>query len=190
MPDQDVPALNRPRIERFLAAHGAEGMPHPGGTLLEHLVRVREQLAAWAAGPTVQAAGLCHAAYGTDGFAETLLDLADRDQLSALIGPAAESLVYFYGSCDRAAVYPRLGTAGPLTFRDRFTGAEYVPTDVELRGFMEITAANELDVLAHNPELAAKYGPSMRRLFTRARGLLSAAAWEACDRQTTDGHIS
>lgn len=53
-------------------------MPHPGGTLLEHLIRVRLQLAAWDAEPAIQAAGLCHAAYGTDGFGETLLALADR----------------------------------------------------------------------------------------------------------------
>lgn len=173
--------MDWPRIERFLAEHGAEGKPHPGGTLLEHLIRVRERLAAWGAAPEIQAAGLCHAAYGTDGFDETLLALADRDQLCALIGPAAEALVYFYGSCDRTAVYPRLGTPGPPAFRDRFTGAESAPADADLRAFLEITAANELDVLAHNPGLAAKYGPMLRRLFTRSRDLLSAGARVACD---------
>lgn len=183
MSDLDVLAPDRPRIERFLADHGAEGMPHPGGTLLEHLVRVREQLAAWGAEPAIQIAGLCHAAYSTDGFAQSLLGLGDRGRLVALIGSSAESLVYFYASCDRAAVYPRLGRGDPLTFRDRFTGTEYLPSTSDLRAFMEITAANELDVLGHNPESAAKYGPMLLRLFTRTRGLLSDAAWDACRSQ-------
>jgi hypothetical protein len=54
--------------QKLLRARGAGGLPHPGGTLLEHLSRVRAQLAAWGAAPAVQLAGLCHAAYGTDGF--------------------------------------------------------------------------------------------------------------------------
>lgn len=60
-------------IERFLASLGAATIPHPGGTLLAHLSRVRLKLAEWQASAEVQAAGLCHAAYGTDGFATSLL---------------------------------------------------------------------------------------------------------------------
>ena len=42
---------------------------------------------------------------------------------------------------------------------------------------------NELDVLAHNEDLAARYGKSLLALFTRGRDLLSAAAFDACQRQ-------
>lgn len=169
--------------ESFLRAHGAAAMPHPGGTLLDHLVRVQGQLAAWGADRDLRLAGFCHAAYGTAGFAPSLLAATERGELAAVIGERAENVVYLYGSCDRAALYPRLGGAQLPVFRDRFTGAESVPGDAELRAFMEITAANELDVLAHNPEIAARATPKLRELLARTEVLLSPAAREAYVRQ-------
>ena len=162
-------------IESFLAAHGAEGMPHPGGTLLEHLIRVREQLAAWQTSADVQIAGLCHAAYGTDGFAPSLLDLADRAVLADLIGDRAEALVYLYASCDRGATYPRLGTGRPPAFRDRFSGAEFDPPGDDLRAFLAVTAANELDVFIHNAELKRQHGAAFLRFLERLAPLLTPA---------------
>jgi catechol 2,3-dioxygenase-like lactoylglutathione lyase family enzyme len=47
---------------------------------------------------------------------------------------------------------------------------------------MEITAANELDLVEHDTGLAARYGPGLAGLFARSRGLLSAPAQEACTR--------
>lgn len=158
-------------------------MPHPGGTLLEHLGRVRGLLAEWGADPWIQAAGLCHATYGTDGFDEMLLPVAERAVLTGLIGGRAEALVYLYASCDRGVAYPQLGGVEPVTFRDRFTGAEHMPDAPDLRAFLEITAANELDVTAHNAELASRHGGALHRLFIRSGGLLSRAAQDACERQ-------
>jgi hypothetical protein len=171
--------VTREAGEEFLRARGAEGIPHPGGTLYVHLGRVADTLAAWGAPTALQLAGLCHAAYGTDGFAVALLDLADRAVLVGAIGAEAEALVYRYGSCDRGAVYPRFGRPVPVVFTDRFTGAESTPSDAEVRAFVELTAANELDVLAHNADLAEKYGGALLGLFTRARPWLSPAAWRA-----------
>jgi hypothetical protein len=161
-----------PAVEAFLRARGTARMSHPGGTLLDHLGRVRRQLAA-----------MCHAAYGTDGFDQWLLPVTERATLAGLIGDRAEALVHLYASCDRGAVYPRIGRDRPVVFRDRFTGREHTPPDADLRAFLEITAANELDVLAHNEELAERYGPGLRRLFARAGDLLSAPARQACARQ-------
>jgi hypothetical protein len=169
------------RAEALLRETGTAEIPHPGGTLLAHLRRVRELLAEWGASTPVQLAGLCHAAYGTDGFAVGLLDLGERARLVAAIGADAESLVHLYGSCDRSAVYPRLDRPEPA-FTDRFTGASWVPEQWLVRGFVEITAANELDVVLHNAELAAEHGPALRRLMGRARRHLSPAAaarWDA-----------
>lgn len=45
----------------------AEGIEHPGGTLLAHLKRVEALLASWEGRSALWAAGLCHAFYGTDG---------------------------------------------------------------------------------------------------------------------------
>ncbi len=64
--------------EDLLRATGAAGIDHPGGTLLDHLFRVRALLDEWGAPRDVQLAGLCHAAYGTDGFGVTLLDTTER----------------------------------------------------------------------------------------------------------------
>ncbi|MFF7190662.1 DUF6817 domain-containing protein [Streptomyces sp. NPDC008222] len=172
-------APDRPEITSFLAARGTDRMPHPGGTLLQHLVRVARLLSQWGADPDVQVAGLCHASYGTAGFDQALLSPTERPVLAELIGDRAEELVYLYASCDRGVVYPRLSDVRPVVFRDRFTGAEHTPPEPDVRAFLEITAANELDVLTHNAELAKRYGPDLYRMFADTRDLLSAAAWQA-----------
>jgi hypothetical protein len=170
--------MARDEVTRFLRAHGAGDIEHPGGTLLEHLRRVAGTLAAWGADEDVQLAGQCHATYGTDGFGTALLEVARRAELRQLIGARAEHLVYLYGSLDRAATYPRLGDA-TVVVRDRFTGQEHAPSEEDIRAIVEITAANELDVVEQNAELAGKYGPGLRRLFERARDRLSEPARRA-----------
>jgi hypothetical protein len=185
-----APARQRPltgktqeAIEAFLRDHGAGQMPHPGGTLLEHLRRVQRLLAEWGADPATQTAGLCHATYGTDGFAPALLPLTERATLVALIGEPAEALVYLYASCDRATVYPRIDDTAEIAFRDRFTGREHNPSSDDLRAFLEITAANELDVLEHNAALTQRHGPELYGFLKRAGSLLSSAAQNAVARQ-------
>ena len=156
----------------------AERIAHPGGTLLEHLDRVAALLAEWDVGAPVQLAGLCHAAYGTDGFATPLLRLDERALLAETIGSEAEQLVYLYASCDREQVYPQL--AGPVAdFADRFTGTRHVPPAAALRAFVEITAANELDVVRLNRELADQHGAGLAALFANAGRHLSEPARQA-----------
>lgn len=164
------------RAEELLTDTGAGAIPHPGGTLLAHLHRVRTLLEIWGAPEDVQLAGLCHATYGTDGFGTALLTRDERARLVAAIGAPAEALVYLYGSCDRRATYPLLGDDAPVVFTDRFTGATSTPPPALTRGFVEITAANELDVVQHNADIAAEHGPALRALFERARRHLSPAA--------------
>jgi catechol 2,3-dioxygenase-like lactoylglutathione lyase family enzyme len=173
-----TPEQQQPILE-FLLQRGAAQMKHPGGTLYEHVTRVAALLADWGASEDLQTAGLCHACYGTDGYQPALLDLADRPVLRELIGTRAESLVYLYASCDRAVVYPELREWGPVPFRDRFTDSTRTPPDRDIRAFLELTAANELDVIRHDPDMAAKHGPALLWLFTAVRPRLSAAAWQA-----------
>lgn len=104
---------------------------------------------------------------------------AQTDILAALIGEQAEELVYLYGSCERRSTYPQFGKQDPVSFRDRFTGTERTPEVVQARAFAEITAANELDVVAHNPESAEKYAAALSRLFVRMSPLLSPQAVRA-----------
>jgi pimeloyl-ACP methyl ester carboxylesterase len=173
-------SFDRGRVEAFLRSRGAERLVHPGGTLYEHLCRVSSVLSEWGADEVLQAVGLCHACYGTDGFDHAMVDLSDRQSLVELIGRRAEALVYLYCSCDRAAMYPLLAGAGRVAFRDRFTGRTRVPPERDVRAFVEVTAANELDALAHNAALAAEHGAGLFALFAGARGRMSDAAWRAC----------
>jgi len=161
----------------WLAERGAREIPHPGGTLLAHLERVHDRLGRWGARPALCLAGLCHAYYGTDGFATALGDVGRRDELAAVVGDEAERLVYFYASCDRDFSYPCIA-GRPGAFRDRFTGAESHPPVAQRRDFAELTVANELDIVEVNPEVRTRYGPGLLRLFTSWRDLLTDAAWQ------------
>ncbi|ROQ94392.1 hypothetical protein EDE04_0816 [Streptomyces sp. 2132.2] len=184
---------------------GAGHLDHPGGTLLAHLERVHARLGVWGARPALRLAGLCHAFYGTDGFATALLPVGRRGELAAVIGAEAEEIVYFYGSCDRAASYPTLASDVPRgagadteadadadaadneavssvapAFRDRFTGHVHSPDRQSRRDFAELTAANELDLARIDPAFRAAHGPGLLALFTRLRGLLTESAWREC----------
>ena len=175
-------------VRDFLRDLGAADLPHPGGTLLDHLDRVHELLGDWGASEEVQVAGLCHAVYGTTGFDPVLLPVAERPRLAEIIGVQAEALVYLYASCDRDVVHPRLEHDRPARFRDRFTGAERMLAHADMRALMEITAANELDVVTHNDEMAARHGTELRRFFERAADLLSPAARRAWDSEREAPH--
>ncbi len=167
------------RAVALLTERGAEGLAHPGGTLLEHLRRVHTMLRDWDEPDEVALAGLTHAAYGTDGFGQALLTLDERDLLRETIGATAEQTVYLYCACDRDTVYPLMGQGSP-SFRNRFTGADERLDAEDLRRFADLTAANEIDVTTHNPDLMTRYGDAFRTLFTRMHPHLSKPARQAC----------
>ncbi|MFJ8489807.1 DUF6817 domain-containing protein [Streptomyces sp. NPDC094038] len=172
-----LPAADR--AVALLRALGADGIAHPGGTLLVHLRRVQAQLAAWGARPALQLAGLCHAFYGTDGFPTALLPLDRRTELAAVIGTEAEAIVYLYAACDRRAAYPTLADPGGAV-RDRFTGDARVPEPRPRRDLAELTAANELDLARVDPSFREQWGPGLLTLLTRLGPLLSRPARSAC----------
>ncbi|MFC4150097.1 DUF6817 domain-containing protein [Micromonospora mangrovi] len=151
-------------VRVWLRRHGAEQIAHPGGTLYAHLCRVSERLAVLGCGSDVQAAGLTHAAYGTDGFDVALLDRADRAVLRDLVGADAEALVYLYGACDRSRTWRELARTGQVF--DRFTGEVSTPEAARLRSLVDLSIVNELDVMAHDPAVADRHGSYFRDLFT------------------------
>lgn len=182
------------QAQSLLEELGAASIPHPGGTLLAHLLRVHSRLARWNARPALRLAGLCHAFYGTDGFPKALLPLDRRGELAAAIGAEAESIVYFYAACDREATYPTLAEQAP-GFRDRFTGRSHTPDTRLRRDLAELTAANELDLADHDPAFRERYGAGLLALFQRWRPLLSREAWSECPTldftgRSRDIHIS
>lgn len=174
----DSPAATR--AEELLLRSGAREVPHPGGTLLAHLTRVYARLGEWNARPALRLAGLCHAFYGTDGFATALLPLERREELAEVIGDEAEAIVHLYASCGRSATYPGLDGPSPV-FHDRFTGREFTPTDRQLRDFAELTAVNELDIARVDPRFRRRWGADLLALFTRLRPLLSEHARSDCE---------
>ena len=167
-------------VEDWLRERGAEAIPHAGGSLFEHLGRVRDRLAGYGHDADEQLAALTHAAYGTDGFPVALLDVADRAALRALIGPAAEAMVYRYGGCDRGRTWRALPATAAV--RNRFTGHVESPTPAELRAFVDLSIVNELDVYEHSPEIAARAGDYFRSVFPTWAPLASPAVMADCRR--------
>ncbi|GAA2001495.1 hypothetical protein GCM10009799_30900 [Nocardiopsis rhodophaea] len=165
----------------MLESRGARDVPHPGGNLLDHLARVARLLESWGADEDLCVAGLCHACYGTGGFAVSLFDPGRRDELRRIIGERAEKLVYLYAACDRGHVHAQLGRQDPVEFRDRFDGTTWKMPAADLDRFMELTAANELDIARENSDFKERHGQELLDLFTRNRRLLSSAAWRECE---------
>jgi len=170
----------KPPALDLLVRRGAGRIEHPGGTLLEHLRRVSSLLEEWGAGDEVQAAGLCHACYGTDGFPVSLLDLDERPLLVSCIGSQAEAWVHLYASCDRAVAYRDFGEPGSLRFRDRFSDMTRELPEHDAAVLVELTAANELDIVMVNPAWGAQVAPELLDLLRSARRRLSEAAWHGC----------
>ncbi|SDC76204.1 DUF6817 domain-containing protein [Actinokineospora iranica] len=166
-------------IEDFLAARGAAELAHPGGTLLAHLGRTRDALVAWGARPALQLAGFAHAAYGTAGFPQSLVSLAERHVLVDLVGGEAEAIVYAYCALDREFSYPRLLSR---VVRDRFTGVESRAEPALVRDLVELTFANELDVLAQSPELRKRHAGDLKALLSSWSAYASVPAAEALER--------
>lgn len=140
--------MTRGRIVEFLCDRGAKAIPHPHGTLFEHLVGTEQLLRAWGCSDTVALGGLAHAVYGTDGFAPHLLEWSERRELVDLAGAEVEAIVYLYASCDRGATYPQLEKDGPVAFRDRFSDRTFEPSPAALQDFVDLTLANEIEIAA------------------------------------------
>ncbi|GGK85105.1 hypothetical protein GCM10012284_19270 [Mangrovihabitans endophyticus] len=148
---------------QWLRDRGAQEIPHAGGSLYDHLGRVHDRLRDLGAGPDLRLAGLTHAAYGTDGFATALLDVAHRDRLRRLVGEPAEAIVYRYGGCDRGHTWRALSRTGQI--RSRFTQTVEAPTAAQLRAFVDLSIVNELDVALHDPAIAREHGDYFRSVF-------------------------
>ncbi|GAB3334406.1 hypothetical protein RMN56_28150 [Micromonospora halotolerans] len=127
------------------------------------LCRVSERLAALGCGSDVQAAGLTHAVYGTDGFDLALLDRADRAVLRDLVGADAEELVYLCGACDRERSWRKLAQTGQVF--DRFVGQVRTLDAAQLRSLTDLSIVNELDVIEHDPAVADRHSIYLRELF-------------------------
>jgi hypothetical protein len=167
-------------VRAWLLRRGAASVEHAGGSLYDHLGRVSDRLAGHGCSMDEQLAALTHAAYGTDGFRVTLLDVADRRELRELIGPAAEAMVYRYGGCDRGRTWRALPTTRLI--RSRFTEHDESPPPAELRAFVDLSIVNEIDVYERSAEIAARAGDYFRSLFPTWQPLASPGVMADCRR--------
>ena len=162
-------------IVGWLAGLGAADISHPGGSLLEHLVRTGELLESWKVAAHVEVAGLCHALYGTDGFPTALVEMGAGSAVADRIGTQAEELAYLYGCCVRSEFWAQVGRAETPPVVDRFTG-DVVELDAgQVAALMQITLANELDVMLANPQWAALDGPGIVAMLERCADMLPTA---------------
>jgi len=174
-------------VVRWLRDRDADLIDHPGGSLLDHLIRVHARLSAWGLDQDVCVAGQCHAAYGTDGFAPALLGLDARGVLAGVIGQRAEHLVYMYGSCDRGLTYPNFRSpCSDVVIVDRFTGGHAAPVAADLRALCHITVANELDVLVNSGHPAESFVDWVRQISSDMALSLNESALSDCQ-LTLDG---
>ena len=168
------------RARSALEARQAGRVEHPGGDLLSHLVRTQALLESWGARPALALAGLCHAAYGTQGLPVQLFGLDERERLAELVGTEAEAIVYGYGSCDRDYVHPQLGRE-VVAFRDRFSDVVNDLSGQGLLDFVELTFANELDLVGYSPAFAAANGSGIAAVLRPCRAMVTDAAWASFD---------
>ncbi len=176
--------MGRAEATDLLRKLGAVETAHPGGNLFDHLIRVEKLLGDWGARPYVCSAGLLHALYVSAGSPDpyyTMIDLAERPEVARIIGSEAEELVYLYGASDLGYFYPRVAE-NTKQWRDRFTGEIRTLTEGNIREFMEITVANELDIAGHDTEVVQDPHPELLSLVSLAQPFLSAAARRHCAR--------
>jgi hypothetical protein len=130
-------------------------------------------------------AGLCCATYGTDGFDRYLLPPTDRHPLAEIVGRDAEAIVHSYASCERERTYRDLASGRP-TLHDRFDGTSFSLDRAELADLVELTFANELDVMQQSADLRARFGSELADLFAALAQFASPDARAAFETELGD----
>lgn len=161
-------------VFKQLAELGAEELQHINGSLLSHLQGTFDLLKTWGNREGLCKAGLYHAVYGTFAFERSLVDLKKRERIAALIGAEAERIVYYYGACDRDYFYPRIGRVDEPNFLNRFTGQFENISRQMVRDLLELTLANELEIIKKDDAFLAERRVRYESLFDRFEPFVSA----------------
>ncbi|MBU3002904.1 DUF6817 domain-containing protein [Paraglaciecola arctica] len=161
---------------RRLIELGAGEFEHVDGSLIAHLEGTRCLLKEWNASEILQNAALYHAAYGTLAFSHNVFDLTQRDEVAAVIGEAAEQIVYHYFACDRDAFFKQFGNIARPVYYDRITNQKVVVSDELIQQLCELSAANETEIALNNPDFVTEHGCELVDLFSRMQDFLSPSA--------------
>lgn len=176
--ESEPPTLISPhqrKIENFVLRAGGASVAHPGGDLAAHLGRVAAILERWNVESTIVDAGHLHAAYGTEGFGASIVESGAQNELIDLVGKEAEVLISLYCRCDRRASYPSWASNNAVVI-DRDNRQVTPIYDSQRKALINITIANEIDVLSHDPELMRQHGCDLAELFGHWRQWLTEPA--------------
>ena len=88
-------------ISEELRRRRAHLVRHGMQSLQQHLFNTFHILTEWQQPLRVQYAGLMHSVYSTDAFTHRTFNVTERDQVRALVGEAAERLIYLFCTLDR-----------------------------------------------------------------------------------------
>src|SRR5215471_1629833 len=166
-------------IFKKLRELGAADFQHLNGPLINHLEGTYEYLKAWSNREELCVAGLYHAVYGTAAFDKSLISISKRDQIAGIIGPEVEHIVYYYGACDRDILYPQIGRTDEISYRNRFTGGTEILTQEMLSDLLELTLANELEIVTRDRAFLEKQRSRYDALFARFEKYVSRPAYES-----------
>ncbi|MYM86191.1 hypothetical protein GTP91_03240 [Rugamonas sp. FT82W] len=130
-------------VERFLLDAGTAGVPHSGRTLYAHLAGTERILRQWRVSETVCLAGRFHSIYGTNAFRRASIQVRDRAALQALIGAAAEDLVYLFHHGERSGCWlDALRTGGIFS---RIDGQFLALDEPSVGGLIAVECANLIE---------------------------------------------
>jgi hypothetical protein len=141
------------RVMAFLRRLGADVQSHSGRTLTDHLRGTYQILDSWKCPRHLCLAGLCHSVYGTASFEPALVDRTDREQLRAVLGPAAEELVFLFARCLPAFIPDAVRGLGPLLDQ------EWTPLDAsatQLRDLALLALANLVEQQSHSSQMTGE----------------------------------
>jgi len=178
-------------IFKKLRELGAADFQHLNGPLINHLEGTYEYLKAWGNREELCVAGLYHAVYGTAAFDKSLISISKRDQIAEIIGPEVERIVYYYGACDRDTLYLQIGRTEEIRYRNRFTGGTEILTQAMLSDLLELTLANELEIVSRDRAFMEKQRSRYDALFARFKKYVSRPAYQGYLRVFgRDGHAA
>ena len=138
-------ALDKPGFSQF---------PHARSSFAEHLKGTFSILSAWRQPRDVRRAGLFHTSYGGDLFIFHYWEAQspeERAELSALVGPEAEELIYLFGTAHRAQINATLHSSplatlapDPVVVGSRTDGHALISPAMAAK-IMVVTLADYLD---------------------------------------------
>jgi len=166
-------------IFKKLAELGAAEFQHLNGPLIAHLEGTYQFLKDWGNRQELCRAGLYHAVYGTVAFDKILVSVAKRHQIADVIGKEAENIVYYYSACDRDNLYVQIGQSDEINYRNRFTGNTEILTRAMLSDLLELTLANELEIVTNDRAFLEKQRSWYENLFSRFEKYVSRPAYQS-----------